>query len=301
VWQGPITRLEYQSDVVDIFADDMLWVAKRTAVTSGYDMSYPNIGNVLDRMEWLMNTQTFAKYGDPWQMIPGHIHKIKQLQGGDPRSSRAVNAYSVTTWEDFDKYAEDMGTDYTVVNRDIYFWDINYAWNVLPDLTQDHISEWPRIVEYGSEFASRFIITNNQGYAGIATADVNVIEDYGYIDMIDSTWNEAAASAAGTPNVVTPEELVEMQLNSSRQLSSRNPPPVAIVVPANASLMPSSPWEVANMIPGSWFIVRVTKGLCRKLAEWQRLHEVNVTEDVDTGEQFGITCVSAPSTRVNPY
>jgi len=296
VWQGPITRLEYQRDVVDVFADDILWIAKRTPLAVGYNMGYPNVGYVVDRMDWLMRSQTFAKYGNPWRAV---LHPIRIPQGGDARSSRATFAWSVTTWEDFDKFAEDMGADYTVVNRDIYYWDLNYAWSVLPDLTEDHLSETPRIVEYGSEFATEFVVTNNQGYAGVAYAAQSIIDDYGYIGMVDSAWNEAAAAEPGTSNVPTPEELAEMQYNAGRQLSSRTLPPVSIVVPEGTSLMPSSPWRVSDLIPGSWFNVRL-ENLCRKVHEAQRLHEVNVTEEAGTGEKFGVTVVTAPLVRINP-
>src|SRR4051794_18965597 len=54
VWQGPITRIEYEWDTVRVFAEDMLWVAKRRVLEVGYNQSYPNIGDVIERMYLLL-------------------------------------------------------------------------------------------------------------------------------------------------------------------------------------------------------------------------------------------------------
>ena len=53
------------------------------------------------------------------------------------RPPAVVNAYQYTVWEDFDAYAEDSGTDYTVVNRDIYYCDTHLAWNIIPRARPD--------------------------------------------------------------------------------------------------------------------------------------------------------------------
>jgi hypothetical protein len=303
VWEGVITRLEYALDRVTIYADDILWVARRTALAVGYSMAYPSIGSAIDRMDWLIRDQCFAKYGDPWNMVPEHLHKIPNLTEGDPRSSRSVERYSVNVWEDFDKFAEDIGTDYTVVNRDIYYWDINYAWATLPDLHEGDISEYPVVSEYGNELATGYVTTNNSGFAGIAVAPPSVVDHYGHIDIVDSSWNEAVVAQPGEDPVPapvpTPEELAEMLAAATRQLTSRYPPPVSIVIPANATLLPSSTWDLPDMIPGAWFEVSLTR-LCRNVTETQRLHEIRVTEDAPAGEIVAITAISAPRTRVEP-
>ena len=37
VWEGPITRLEYEFDQVRIFAEDVLWATNRSAIEKGYN------------------------------------------------------------------------------------------------------------------------------------------------------------------------------------------------------------------------------------------------------------------------
>lgn len=291
VWEGPIVRLEYQQEHVDVFASDILWVASRTALDEGYSHAYPNIGMALERMDWLMRQKTFAKYGDPWKVLP-HLHKI--LGPDDPKTAKSVQPWSMTTWEDFDNYAEDGGTDYTVVNRDIYYFDLQLAWATLSPLDQSMISEFPRVVEYGNEFASRYFQTNTQGYAGMAEAPGAIIDHYGYLDALSSSWTNATTEGAPTA-----EELAQMAQTARKELQSHYPPPVSVAIPSGSTLMPNCPWNIADMVPGAWFDITV-EGLCREVSSTHRLHEVNVTESAPAGETFTITTIDAPAVRIEP-
>lgn len=292
VWQGPITRLEYEYGQVQIFAQDVMWVASRTVLQVGYDQSYPAVGDVVDRMDWLVRDQCFAKYGDPWNVVP-YLHPINHPDG--PRTTRQAFSFQLTVWEDFDKYAEDMGADYTVVGRDVFYFDQHLAWSILPDLSEDDLSQFPRIVEYGVQLATRTFVTNGKGFAGMAVApDPWAQPDvYGYIDALITNQNEEATSDA-PPSA---GELAEWQATAERNL--RYPTPASIVVPANSTLMPGAPWTVRDLIPGSWFQVSVTR-LCRQMVEWQRLHEVRVTESAPNGETVQITTTSPPAHMVLP-
>lgn len=299
VWEGPITRLEYRHDNVQIFAEDILWVMKRTAFSTGYTHAYPNIGLVLDQMDENARQRTFAKYGDPWRMTTpvNRIHKV--VSAGGPKTAKTVPAWSMTTWEDFDALAEDAGADYTVVNRDIYFWDINYAWSVLPALSYHDLAEWPYIAEYGNELGTTYVLTNGAGFAGVASAPASVIAKYGHVDLVASTFSEASTS--DDPNgAPTPQELASMLTQAQKQITMSHPPPVQVNIGENSTLMPSAPWDVNTIMPGAWFDFTVDQGLCRTMiAEPLRLHSVNVDESA-TGEVVHISCTQAPSSRINP-
>ncbi len=296
VWQGPITRLEYENDKVEIYAEDMLWVAKRTALSEGYNYAYPNIAYVTAAMEWLLNNMTYAKYSDPWNML-SHLYEVHHA--GGPKTSKAVAAWSVTTWEDFDKYGEDHGVDYTVINRDIYYWDIHYAWAVLPKLEAIHLAEWPRIVEYGNELATRVIVTDNNGYAGLGQGTTEMLDHYGRVDVIVSQAQSSSADAPASDEPPTSQELAEMAATAQRMVEARHPTPTSILIPANSTLMPASPWHIEDLIPGAWFDVEVTN-LCRQMVETHRLQEVVVTETPTEGEQIKISTISAPQSRIDP-
>lgn len=306
VWQGPIVRLEYEWDVVRIFAEDVLWTTKRCVLTEGYNQAFPNIGKVIDRMEWLLH-HCYSRDGDPWNMISGHhIHPIRGSD--DPNTSRQVNAYQLYVWDDLDKYAEDYGADYTVINRDVYFYDTQLKWKTLPDLSDAFLSQFPRIVEYGNQAATRGYVTNGQGYAGIATADDDILDAYGHIDWLITNQNDGEEEPEppdpDTPPPPAPAppsaaEIARWADTAKRNITERWPPPVGVVIPANTTLLPGAPWEVEDLIPGAWFRIDVTR-MCREVVELQRLHEVVVTEEAPEGEQVNFTAVTAPSSVVEP-
>jgi hypothetical protein len=280
VWQGPITRIEYEYDQVQVYAEDVLWQAKRRVMTEGYDQKSPNLWNVIDRMNWLLWDQCYAQFGNPWNVTPRPLR-----HPGDPTTSRQVFAYQFYVWEDFDKYAEDNGTDYTVINREVFFFDTNYAWKVIPPLDETHVSQFPRVVEYGNQLATRAFVSNSQGYAGSAATPISA---YGLVDDLTSNTQDGSTEPAPTA-----EEIAAWSQTASRHLT--HPAPVSVVIPENTTLMPGAPWMMADLVPGAWFQVNIDI-LCRSHSEWQRLHQVTVTESAPQGEQVQFTAVAAPTT-----
>lgn len=300
VWEGPITRLEYERDLTRIFAEDVLWQAKRCVIQETYDQSYPNIGMVLDRMTWLLH-HCYFRYGDPWKMA-GRFHPIVGTE--DPKTSRVVFAWQMYVWDDLDKYAEDYGADYTVYKREIYYHDVGLRWLTIPDLDEVHLTDSPRIVEYGNQLATRGIVTNARGYAGVA-ADINAsLAHYGTVidwlttnDMDGQPGLVVNAEGDVVPDpeaerAPTSQEIAGWTETAARSVSDRYPAPVAIVVPAGTSLVPGAPWEMHHLVPGAWFRI-TTSRLCRAVSEWQRLQEV-VVEESERGETVSFTCVAAP-------
>jgi len=290
VWQGPITRIEYEHEQVQIYAEDVLWAAKRKVLQVGYDQTYPNIANVIDRMDWLLRQQCYAKDGDPWRMVP-HLHPVHH--SGDPRTSRSVFANQFYVWEDFDLYAEDSGTDYMVINRDVYYWDTNLAWLIIPPLDEQYLSQFPRIVEYGNELATRGFVNNGTGPTGYAQASTEMLNLYGAIDWLTTHVQD------GTPDGATPEEIAEWNDSARRQIDGRAPTPVSVNIPANTTLMPGAPWTDDDLIPGAWFEISVLS-LCRQLTAWQRLQHIIVTEEAPGGETVQITAIGAPGQMIIP-
>lgn len=287
VWQGPITRIEYEHDQVQIYAEDILWVPKRMVLEQGYSQAYPNMYSVVSRMEWLMRDQCYARFGDPWNMVP-HVRALHYAN--EPKSSRITNSYQYTVWEDFDLYAEDSGADYTVVNRDLFMFDTHLAWNIIPELDENFISQFPRVVEYGNEVATRGFVTNGLGQAGIATQpDMG----YGVIDHLITRQQD------GNPDGPTGEEIAEWSRSAAHAIDGRVPAPVGVVIPANSTLLPGAPWTIDMLIPGSWFQINI-ESLCRNVTAWQRLHHIQVTEEAPSGETVQFTAVSPPMSMVVP-
>ena len=204
-------------------------------------------------------------------------------------------------WEDVDKYAEDYGVDYTVVDREMYYFDTHFAWAVLPPLDENFLSQFPRIVEYGNQVATRGIVTNGEGYAGIADGPPpwNGADYYGQVDWLISNATEEGATDEDPDAPPTAAEIAEWAATAARNIEGRAPSPVGIVIPANTTLMPGAPWTIEDLIPGAWFEASITL-MCRTVSEWHRLHEVVVSEAAPTGETVQFSSVSAPAERIDP-
>jgi hypothetical protein len=286
VWEGPIIRLEYMLDRVEVWAQDILWVAKHTALSKGYNQKAPNTAFCGWRMNWLLRDMTFAKYGDPWNALAG----IQWVKGGsEPKTSRVVNAWSCTTWDDFDAYAEDVGMDYAVINRQVLFWNTNLKWRVLPPLYDYYLQVPPVAVEYGNEFQTRAVVTDGNGYAGMYTVpDKNVIAEYQMIDLVRSSYQEGQ-STSSKPSASD----IKAWTEQAKALVEANPvPPVRVRVSENTGLLPSAPYDINDLIPGVWVQVHVTR-LCRQVSEWHKLDSVAVTDEGGK-ETVQISTVSAP-------
>ena len=195
-----------------------------------------------------------------------------------------------------DKYAEDYGIDYCVVSRDIYWFDINYAYFTLPTLDEKYLSQFPMLTEYGSELVTRAIVTDGKGHAGISVNGTYSPEtSYGQIDKLISNVAENSTSTAAP----SAGEIAQWADTAKRALSGHAPAPLGIVIPANVTLMPGAPWDPNQIIPGAWFDITVTR-FCRTLHEFQRIDNLSVSETAPQGEQVQFSAVSAPSVRLDP-
>lgn len=167
------------------------------------------------------------------------------------------------------------------------------------------MSTYPRVVEYGNSFASRFIRTDGSGYASMAVAPVVVSDRYGRgIDVVSNETSQATTDALPDPDSPppppSPAKFAAWMRTADRQLPDLFPPRQAIVVAANSTLMPSSPWNINTLTPGSWFQITVDYTCRPPVTDWQRLESVTVTETGDDGEVVNFTAGTAPSRKVDP-
>lgn len=298
VWCGPITRLEFEWDRCDIFAEDMLWVAKRRALNYGYNLQDPPNGdgpvNAIAHMHFLLSQCYFPFAMDPWSMT-GRLHPVYGPE--DPDTGRQANAWSTTIWAEFDITAEDYGTDYAVVGRDIYYFDHHYKWNTIEPLAPEDIADYPRLVEYGNSVATRFVRTDGSGMAGIA--EIDVVRRGTFPHPIDVVSNENSQAEIRDPDKPpTATDIARWQRTAEKQIQNHWPIPRSIIVPANSTLMPTSPWDIATLMPGCWFDVSIDR-LCRgTVHEFNRLHELNVEETGEGGEVVRVTTIPPPNTPV---
>lgn len=182
--------------------------------------------------------------------------------------------------------------DYTVIGRDIYFWDTHLLWRTIePDLTERYLPGGLEIVEYGNEFATRVFVTNGNGYYAVRSAPAWALAKFGNIDHVVSSYNEAAAAAAPTT-----AEVRGWGEQAQATLDNSFPAPVRVRVPENSGLSPEAPFDINDLIAGAWIRVETTS-LCRTTDQWHKLDHVNVHEE-DGEEKVTISTVTAPDTVV---
>lgn len=304
VWEGPITRLEFEYDYVEIFAADVLWYAKKRVLERGYNYHFGTgpgaIGpqSVINHASWLLSDQCFSRYGDQFD-VDSRLHPISGPE--DPVISKAVNAWSTTVWEDLDALAQYFGMDYTVVNREVYWFDTHLDWNPIDALDEGWLSKFPRIVEYGEDYANRYVRTDGSGFAGVADGPPAQVELFKpYIDLlandVDQTDPQNANQFIPAP---TPAMIAEWNVSAAKRVKDLSPPRTAVLIPGGTSLLPSCTWDINTLMPGSWFPVDITRQ-CRQLDEFQKLNELKVTEVGGSSETVAIAAASAPSERLVP-
>lgn len=300
VWQGIIVRIEYDHDRVEVYAEDMLWVAKRRVLEYGWvhDTQPPiPAGQAPKEVEWareLLVNRCFAMHGDHWQMA-GRVFAYPHPDDSQVRSN--VNAFQVTIWQALDDLSRYNSLDYTCVAGNVYLQDVHLRQFVLPPLLPEHLSRWPRIVEYGNDYANRAFVTDGSGYAGSAVAPAGSVAEYGaYVDLLSNSTPATEETPSEVPSAAT---LAMWQLFAQSTVERSQPPPVAIVVPTDSTLMPSSPWDVNTVIPGSWFEVHLDHS-CRTVSDWHKLQTIKVTDEGQSGELVQVTTVSAPPKPVDP-
>ena len=169
--------------------------------------------------------------------------------------------------------------------------------------------------------ATRSIVTNSRGYAGISDLQPGTYGEYGIIDDLVTNGIDGSAQGerpkeaqeppegATEPDLddaqfaearpPTPEELAQWKETAIRNANSTAPPQEAVVIPANTTLLPGAPWSIEDLVPGAYFKVHTTR-LCRTVDEWQRLQEIIVEETPEAGVAVKFTAVSAPRNVVSP-
>jgi len=304
VWEGPIIRLEYGVEAVEIDCRDVLWYASRRALethiqwnmvhTVNPDGTYHFTG--VDAIQALLPVLQGA-YGDgltdPYGFNVGQF--LTPIAGPeDPASRREFPAFSRTIWEVLDALAEDGGVDYVVTGRRIMWWDVHLRPMILNRMTDEDFLGSMLVSEYGSQLATRRHRTDTAGLVTSATADASWITYYGPIDDVQSVPEESQSTAvpASEPSTASP---ATAEPPTPPVLTV--PAPVAARLPANTRLDPCVDLDINELIPGLWVPIYSTKTI-RPLETWMKLQEVSVT--VENGDDVvNVTLIQPTSTWVD--
>jgi hypothetical protein len=280
VWEGPITLVVYRRDAVEIEARDVMHYAHRTVLRAAYNNNYPNIATTTQRAVNVLTGELARKEAldPPINVLP---HLIAEHRTWDSRTSRGTAPSQSTVFEDIDSMAAKAGLDYTVVGRAIILFSTKTALGRTAQVTEADFIGDLRVTAYGMEHATKAWVNDGQGNIGYAGVDVDPY--YGEWEILDSAYDEEKGTDAPT--------VAELFSQAERNLSGRNPVPLAVKVPDGSRLNPEGVLQIGDLVPGVHIPLRATL-TARVVNQMQKLNIVKVVEDAN-GEVITVTMTQA--------
>lgn len=302
VWEGPITRIEFQANSMELEAKDVMAYLYRRIMRQGFNDSYQIVDGVQIGLHsavyraQVITVNALAAY-DP-NVLP---YLTVLAFPDDVRQSRVVPDYSQTAWEQVDDLAANAGLDYTTIGRRIIYWDTHRAIGRLPEMRDGDFDTSPIVSEYGMQMSNYEAVTNGDGIWGAATPKgvTDPFGIFGPIEILNSSYDSAAAAPVEITTTAQRAAMVaNLEDQAARNISGRYPNPVIVRVPDNATLNPNVGIDFDQLVPGVLIPLRVT-GTCRSVSQWQKLDSVTVNVST-SGEQVQVVMSPAPNGGNDP-
>lgn len=280
VWEGPITRLAYHSNYVEIEARDVMHYAYRTVMHAAHDNHYPNIQTVVERAREILLDELARKEAldPPINVLP---YLVTMATSADARTSRKTIPFESTVFEDIDSMAQYAGLDYTVVGRRIIVVDTHTVYARTQTVTEADFIGDVVITLYGMDLATEAWVLGQEAEDGTTPVGHYGGTDpyYGEWEVLDTPYNEGGE-----------ESVTQGALDSQaqRNIAGKNPTPLMVRLPQGSTLNPAGILKIGDLVPGVRIPLRATL-TARKIAQMQKLKEVRVTEEEGTGETIQVT------------
>lgn len=278
VWEGPINRITWAANYVEVNAHDIFEYFLGTPLTKAYSNASPNVATVTQRVSDILEFELPV-----WESLspPARIlaHYVAHAFPNEARTTAVTTPYEMTVGEHIQNLARSSGIDYTVVGRAFHVWDVSRNLGQTRTLTEADFLAPPVVTAYGSDFAARAYVGGNNGTYGSAGAPDPY---YGPWTKIFTNYNEE-----GT------QDPTESELNSqaARNLVGRNPVPVEVRIPDNTGIRLDRTLKITDLVPGVHMPLRAVLN-ARKLVQMQKLDSVKVTE-TSQGETVQVALMPA--------
>jgi hypothetical protein len=284
VWEGPVNRLTYTRDSLQVHACDVSYYLSRTVMHNSYDNSYPNVAYVIDRAALVIQTELARKEAldPPVNVLPFLTLHQKST---DAKTSASTVEFQYTVFEHLDNLAARSGLDYTVIGRAIHLWDTHERLGLTPVVTENDFLGDVTVSVYGSELATRAIVTDGQGAAGTA----------GGIDPFYGEWETLATAYDEEKDESVPTQS-ELDSQAQRNLTGRMPTPMQVRIPDGSSVNPTGVLSVGLLVPGVYMPLRADMTI-RQIQQTQKLNKVTFTETA-AGEDIQIVLYPASNPDV---
>lgn len=279
VWEGPISRIAWHQDRIEIEAKDVMHYAYRTVMRAEYKNAHPNVQTTIQRALNILGGELARKEAldPPINVLP---FVTAYTTATDAETSKSTVPYESTVFDDIDAMAWRSGMDYTVLGRRILLFDTHTVFYTTKPVTEEDFLSEIIVTQYGMEGATHAAVTSSTGVVGTVGANDPF---YGEWEILDSAYNED-----GT----TDPTLAALISQAQRNLDGRNPVPMHVRVPDGSQLNPNGSLTLADLVPGARIPLRATL-LTLKVAQMQKLDRVVVTEDGEAGEKIAVTLYPA--------
>lgn len=283
VWEGPVSRISYEGQGVEIEARDVMYYVSRTIMRAEYDNRFPNTSTVLARVKRIMDAELARKEAlDPAVNILPHVQYISASSPGvtDARTAARTLKYETTLFNHIDSYAARGGLDYTVVGRRVLFFDVHERIGQTAMVTADDFIGNPIITQYGAELTTYVAMTDGKGNFGAAGG---VDPYYGEWEILHQAYDETAPQA-------NPEDVptvAEMTSQAQRAWKQGRVPPLVVRIPDNTRLNPDGVLQISDLVPGVWIPLQADLP-GRTVSQMQKLDSMTVEETAADGEQIKV-------------
>lgn len=285
-WEGPITYLNTQGGRTEIKAKDISWYLNRTALTRKWDNSGKGKAVfVVDRIRSIIEYECQRKQQLGYRITDGMI-VVESPDGA--RTARVTLPYEKYVFEELDDLAWRNGIDYTVVRRNLILNDTHDPLGEFRSMTQQDFDGDVGITTYGVELATRSIVTDGEGRAGIYEGKTGNGEHpyYGEVVLLHTEYNEGKDEDDVTP-------ISELLSQAQRNYAGRDTPVTSLRVPENSRLSTSAAEELMpSLIPGMNTRVLYDHPNQGTISEMMRLNSMKVAETAD-GEDVTVALSSA--------
>jgi hypothetical protein len=296
VWEGPVWRVGWHSDRVEINAHDVMAYVMGTPLTKEWDNRF--------RADYDTNGDPIVIYTQPtevtkrvydilqyemkiWEspaLSPGAnvlAHVVRHPFAGEAKTTAYTQPFEMTVGEHMQHLAHYAGMDFVVVGRAIHLWDVDHGLGRTRTLTEADFFSEVIITAYGADMTSSVYVIGADGKYGHASEPSPY---YGPWTMILTAYNEE-----GT------DEPTQAELNSQaqRNISGRIPVPVEVRVPDNSGIRLSESLTINHLVPGVEMPLLATLN-ARQMSQMQKLDHLKVTE---TARGETVQVVLTPTTR----
>jgi hypothetical protein len=286
VWEGPVWRVGWHSDRVEIYAHDIFQYILETPLTKAWDNRYigPDSAPVSRPIEVTTRINDILQYEmQVWEDLDPEVNILPYLQihhfANEAKTTAYTMPYEMTVGEHIQNLAHYSGIDYCCVGRALHVWDVSRPLGLIRPLTDNDFDDEVVVTSYGAEMTAQVIVIGEGGRYGKAT---EASPYYGPWTKILTAYNEEGTAA--------PTQ-AELNSQAKRNLSGRMPVPVEVRIPDNSGIRLDETLTINQLIPGTQVPLLATLN-ARQLSQLQRIDHMQVTEN-PAGEKVQVTLTPA--------